>query len=115
MCRNKMGSGLELSVSTGIAQAWPAPLRLAYPGALSHVTARGNARQARSTEAQKRQGLLAVRTEGVTRARWICHAFCLRANPYPRLLETPAGNRSAGLRQVTGVYSRGKGRGERRE
>ena len=91
------------------------PLRLAYPGALSHVTARGNARQARSTEAQKRQGLLAVRTEGVTRARWICHAFCLRANPYPRLLETPAGNRSAGLRQVTGVYSRGKGRGERRE
>ena len=91
------------------------PLRLAYPGALSRVTARGNARQARSAEAQKRQRVLAVRTEGVTRARWFCPASCLRANPYPRLLETPDGNRSAGLRQLTGVYSRGKGRGERRK
>jgi len=59
------------------------PLRLAYPGTLYHVTARGNARQARSAEAQKRQRVPAVRTEGVTRTRGLRPASCLKAPPLP--------------------------------
>jgi len=47
------------------------PLHLAYPGALSHVTARGNARQASYTDAQAWQLVLEVLAEVVTRSRWL--------------------------------------------
>ena len=67
------------------------PLRLAYPGTLYHVTARGNARQARSAEAQKRQGVPAVRTEGVTRARAPARLLS-EGPPFPLLLETAPSN-----------------------
>ena len=68
------------------------PLRLAYPGAPYHVIARGNARQTSSTEDQAQQRFLAVRTEGVTRARWLRPAYCLKDPPSPLLLETAQGN-----------------------
>ena len=56
------------------------------------MPARGNIHQARSTEDQKRQRFLAVRTEGVTRARWLRPAYCLKDPPSPLLLETAQGN-----------------------
>ena len=81
------------------------PLRLAYPGALYHVTTRGNARQAIYFDEQDRQAFLSVLEEGVIRYHWRCHAYCLMGNHYHLLLETPQGNLSAGMRQLNGVYT----------
>ena len=81
------------------------PLRLAYPGALYHVTTRGNARQAIYTDDQDRSTFLAVLAEVVTRSQWLCHAYCLMNNHYHLLIETPQGNLSVGMRQLNGVYT----------
>ena len=81
------------------------PLRLAYPGALYHVTTRGNARQAIYTDDQDRSTFLAVLAAVVTRSQWLCHAYCLMDNHYHLLIETPQGNLSAGMRQLNGVYT----------
>ena len=81
------------------------PLRLAYPGALYHVTTRGNARQAIYTDDQDRYTFLAVLAAVVTRSQWLCHAYCLMDNHYHLLIETPQGNLSAGMRQLNGVYT----------
>jgi REP element-mobilizing transposase RayT len=81
------------------------PLRLAFPGALYHVTTRGNARQAIYLDDQDRQTFLFVLEEVVTRYHWRCHAYCLTDNHYHLLLETPQGNLSVGMRQLNGVYT----------
>jgi len=81
------------------------PLRLAYPGALYHVTTRGNARQAIYTDDQDHSTFLAVLAAVVTRSQWLCHAYCLMDNHYHLLIETPQGNLSAGMRQLNGIYA----------
>ena len=81
------------------------PLRLAYPGALYHVTTRGNARQAIYTDDQDHSTFLAVLAAVVMRSQWLCHAYCLMDNHYHLLIETPQGNLSAGMRQLNGVYT----------
>lgn len=81
------------------------PLRLLYPGALYHVTARGNARQAIYTDDADRQMFLSVLEDVVTRYHWLCHAYCLMDNHYHLLIETPEESLSTGMRQVNGVYT----------
>jgi REP element-mobilizing transposase RayT len=81
------------------------PLRLQYPGALYHVTARGNARQPIYTDARDRQQFLAVLAGVVERFAWQCYAYCLMDNHYHLLIETPRGNLSVGMRQLNGVYT----------
>src|SRR5207247_381934 len=101
----RKGSGLELSASDCYPAVMARPLRLSYPGALYHVTARGNARQAIYTDDADRQMFLLVLEDVETRYHWLCHAYCLMDNHYHLLLETPQGNLSAGMRQVNGVYT----------
>jgi putative transposase len=81
------------------------PLRIEYPGAVYHVTSRGNARQAIFRDDRDRQRLLDVLAAVVGRAKWRCHAYCLMENHYHLLLETPEGNLSRGMRQLNGIYT----------
>lgn len=81
------------------------PLRIEYPGALYHVTARGNARQPIYLDDKDRLEFLRIFGDVVTRFNWICHAFCLMSNHYHLLIETVDGNLSGGMRQVNGVYT----------
>ena len=81
------------------------PLRLEFPGAIHHVTARGNARGAIFLDDEDRQRFLGCLGEVVTRFGWLCHAYCLMDNHYHLLIETPRGNLSAGMRQLNGVYT----------
>ena len=81
------------------------PLRLEFPGAIYHVTARGNARTAVFLDDEDRQLFLDVLAECVKRFRWLCHAYCLMDNHYHLLIETPEGNLSAGMRQLNGIYT----------
>ncbi len=80
------------------------PLRLTYPGAVYHVTARGNARQAIYRDGADRQAFLSVLADVVMRYHWRCYAYCLMNNHYHLLIETPQGNLSIGMRQLNGVY-----------
>lgn len=81
------------------------PLRLEFPGALYHVTARGNARGSIVVDDEDRRRFLSVLAECVARFRWLCHAYCLMDNHYHVLIETPTANLSLGMRQLNGVYT----------
>ena len=48
------------------------PLRLEYPGALYHVTARGNARQAIYADDIDRQAFLDIVGDVMSRFNWLC-------------------------------------------
>ena len=83
------------------------PLRLEYEGAVYHVTARGNARQDIFLHDEDRAEFLNVLADAVDRFGWNCHAYCLMANHYHLLIETPKANLSKGMRQLNGVYTQG--------
>lgn len=81
------------------------PLRIEFPGAIYHVTARGNARAPIFLDDEDRQLFLSVLAECVKRFDWLCHAYCLMDNHYHLLIETPEGNLSFGMRQLNGIYT----------
>jgi len=81
------------------------PLRLEYPGALYHVTSRGNAQADIYLDEADRRIFLRILGSTVAKYRWLLHAFCLMGNHYHLLLETPQPNLSRGMRQLNGVYS----------
>ena len=81
------------------------PLRLEYPGALYHVTARGNARADIFLDVADRVTFLKVYAHVSQRFNWCCHAYCLMSNHYHMVIETPDANLSKGMRQLNGVYT----------
>jgi putative transposase len=83
------------------------PLRIEYPGALYHVTSRGNAREAIFLEDADRHCFLDRLAEVVESHRWLCHAYCLMTNHYHLLVETREANLSRGMRRLNGLYSQG--------
>jgi putative transposase len=83
------------------------PLRIELPGALYHITSRGNARQAIFFDDDDRRLFLhrlgaVVRTHG-----WRCRAYCLMPNHYHLLVETPRPNLSRGMQRLNATYSQG--------
>lgn len=83
------------------------PLRLEFPGALYHLTARGNARQEIYLDDRDRAAFLWILGEACARAGWLCYAYCLMGNHYHLVVETPAATLSRGMRQLNGVYTQG--------
>lgn len=81
------------------------PLRLEYPHAIYHVTARGNARAAICLDDEDRALYFSVLSDCIRRFGWVCHAYCLMDNHYHLMIETPDANLSAGMRQLNGVYT----------
>jgi putative transposase len=81
------------------------PLRIEYPGAVYHVTTRGNARADIFENDTDRNLFCTVLGQVVKRFNWLCHAYCLMSNHYHLLIETPDGNLSAGMRQLNGIYT----------
>lgn len=80
-------------------------LRIEFPGAVYHVTSRGNARLAIYEDDGDREDFLQVLRSAVDRHHWRCHAYCLMENHYHLLIETPEGNLSRGMRHLNGVYT----------
>lgn len=81
------------------------PLRIEYPGAIYHVTARGNRRSQIFTDDYDRREFLKILSEVNRRFDTRCHAYCLMDNHYHLLLETPQANLSMVMRQLDGVYT----------
>ena len=81
------------------------PLRLEFPGALYHVTCRGNRRELIFRDRRDRLAWF-VETERVCqRFHFIVHAFCQMTNHFHLLVETPEGNLGQGMRQLNSAYS----------
>jgi len=68
------------------------PLRLEFPGAIYHLTSRGNARHKVFFTDADRELFLKTLTGVVRRYDWVCHAYCLMANRFHLLVETPKAN-----------------------
>ena len=90
------------------------PLRIEFPGALYHVTARGNERKPIYRDAGDRRRFL-ERLAGVAGThRLAVHAYVLMRNHYHLLVETRAANLSRAMRQLNGVYTQDFNRRHRR-
>jgi len=81
------------------------PLRLEFPGASYHVTARGNAQGAIFLDDHDRERFLALFERVVKRYEWVCHAYCLMGNHFHLVVETPRPSLAAGVRHLNGVYA----------
>jgi len=81
------------------------PLRVEYPGALYHVTCRGNARGKVFLIDSDRELFLQVLAQVVERFNWRCHAYCQMTNHYHLLVETVDPTLARGMRQLNGVYT----------
>ncbi|MGC1455064.1 MAG: transposase [Nitrospirota bacterium] len=81
------------------------PLRIEYPGAVYHITSRGNEKKSVFKDDENRETFLRILTHVNKRYHWLCHAYCLMDNHYHLLVETPDGNLSLGMRQLNGVYT----------
>ena len=81
------------------------PLRLEFPGALYHLTARGNARARIYVDEQDYAAFLELLGTVCDRFNWRTHAYCLMSNHYHLVIETPEANLSRGMRQLNGVYT----------
>jgi putative transposase len=81
------------------------PLRIEYPGAVYHITSRGNRKKPVFKDDRDRENFLNTLQHVNKRYNWICHAYCLMTNHYHLLIETPEGNLSLGMRQINGVYT----------
>ena len=81
------------------------PLRIEFPGALYHVTARGDRRNTIYFDDIDRCEWLRLLTEVCVRFNFVVAAYCQMGNHYHMLIETPDGNLSQGMRQLNSVYS----------
>lgn len=90
------------------------PLRISYPGAVYHVTARGNARQRIVRDVADRVRFVELLAAVVDQYGVRCHAWVLMANHYHLLVETPHANLSPAIRHLNGVYTQAFNRRHRR-
>lgn len=81
-------------------------LRLVFPGALYHVTGRGNNGLSLFDNPAERLEFLALLELSAERFGWIVHGYCLMGNHYHLLIETPRGNLSIGMKRINSCYAR---------
>ena len=81
------------------------PLRIQFPGAFYHVTARGNEQKNIFRSNRDREKFLSYLESAVDRYGVVIHAYCLMDNHYHALIETPKGNLSQIMRHINGAYT----------
>lgn len=81
------------------------PLRIAFAGALYHITSRGNARENIYQDEEDRRIFLDLLDRSCKRHAWVCHAYCLMPNHYHLLIETSQPTLSKGMKYLNGIYT----------
>lgn len=81
------------------------PLRVSYPGAFYHITARGNEKRKIFINDSDREKFLSYLGSATERYDAAIHVYCLMENHYHLLLETPSGNLAAIMRHINGAYT----------
>jgi putative transposase len=84
----------------------PRPQRPQFPGAIYHVSTRGNRKQEIFSDDHDRIRFLQLVEHVVSELAWRCHTYCLMTNHYHLLVETPLGNISQGMQNLNGVYAK---------
>jgi putative transposase len=82
-------------------------LRLEFPGAIWHVTSRGNERRVIYRDDADRRRFLKLLASAVRDRRWILHAWVLMSNHYHLLIETPEVGLSRGMKWLNQMYAEG--------
>lgn len=80
-------------------------LRIEFPGAFYHVTARGNERKAVFKSIKDREQFFSYLESASNRYGAIIHAYCLMDNHYHILIETPLGNLSKIMQHINSAYT----------
>jgi putative transposase len=83
------------------------PLRLDQPGALWHVTSRGNERHDVYRDDLDRARWLALLAATASRFGWRLYAYTQMGNHFHVLFESLEATLSSGMRHLNGVYSQG--------
>jgi REP element-mobilizing transposase RayT len=81
------------------------PLRQEFPGAVWHITARGNERKDIVRSDVDRQRFVDLLGEAAVRYRWIVHSYMLMSNHYHLVIETPEPTLSRGMQWLNGRYA----------
>lgn len=81
------------------------PLRIELPGAVYHVTSRGDRREPIFVDDRDRHTLIATLAQACERFDAAVLSYCLMGNHYHLVLQTRAANLSKVMRQVNGVYT----------
>lgn len=81
------------------------PLRIEFPGALYHITSRGNAQADIYLDEQDRFTFLKQLGDVCDKHNWRCYAYCLMTNHYHMVVETGDASLSKGMRALNGVYT----------
>ena len=100
----------------GLTNAWHVsrPLRLEHPGAVWHVTARGNEKREIFRDDADRESWLSLLGKVVVSFGWRLHGYVLMGNHYHLIVETPIPCLSRGMRHLNGVYTQAFNRRHRR-
>ena len=80
-------------------------MRIEFPGAVYHVTSRGDRREAIFDDDQDAQRFLAVLGQATDRFGARLLAYCLMTNHYHLVLVTPTGGLSLHMRHINGVHA----------
>ncbi|HJS70311.1 MAG TPA: transposase [Gaiellaceae bacterium] len=80
-------------------------LRTEFPGAVYHITSRGNARGRLFLDEADEKTFLRTLGRVVPDCRWLCHAYCLMPNHFHLVLETPRPNLAVGMRRLNSSYA----------
>lgn len=86
------------------------PLRIEYPGAVYHVTARANGRQQLFTCIEDGSTFIELLEREIAQHKWLCHAYCLLEDHYHLVIETPEANLGRGMGRLNMAYSQWFGR-----
>ena len=81
------------------------PLRIAYSGALYHITSRGNERRSVFLDDEDRLRFLATLKDYHDRYGIIVHEYVLMDNHYHLVMETPGGNLVKVMHGINGGYT----------
>lgn len=81
------------------------PLRLEFPGALYHVTSRGNRQHPIYRDDSDRRAWQDALALACKRHNFVVHSFCQMGHHFHLLVETVEANLAQGMRQLNGVYT----------
>jgi REP element-mobilizing transposase RayT len=81
--------------------------RVEFPGAIHHVTGRGNDGRLIYRDDADKLRFLEMVAQVVKRRTWRCHAYCLMDNHYHLLVETVEAGLGAGMQWLNGAYAQG--------
>lgn len=82
------------------------PLRLDFPGAHFHITARGVDRSSIYADSQDRRSFLRILGTMCDRYGAVCHAYCLMDNHYHLLVESLNARISSAMQHLNGTHGR---------